>query len=96
MKKLLILGLLAAGLLFANMKLINQKIKNDSIIVTFGVDSKTFTALQKEKSKLKENTKKSICNTPSAKILLNNYTLIYNYKLNKNIITVKIDKGSCK
>ena len=94
MKKLLIF--FVAGLLFANMKLINQKIQNDSIIVTFGVDSKTFTALKEEKNKLKENTKKSICNTPSAKILLNNYNLIYNYKLNKNIITVKIDKGSCK
>ena len=94
MKKLLILFI--AGILFANMKLINQKIKDNSIIITFGVDSKTFKALKEEKSSLQENTQKSVCKSPAAKKLLNKYNLIYNYKLNKNIITVKIDKGSCK
>ena len=94
MKKLIIF--IIAGFLFANMQVIKQKIVKDSIIITFKVSPKTFKALNEDKENLTNNTKKEVCRNPSTKKLLKKYNLIYNYILNKKIITIKIKKNSCK
>ena len=80
-------------LLFANIQLINQKIEKNSIIISFKIDKKTFSAFQKEN--VEKITKNLICKNPAAKKLSDKYNIIYNYIFNKTNIKVEVKKGSC-
>ena len=59
MKKIIII--LIAVFAFAEIKLLNKKIENDKIIIEFGVDDKTFKALNSQKQTLLKTTQKLVC-----------------------------------